>query len=289
MRPAWSRSLPSAPVGLSLARESGSILVWDGEPTLGRYDRLGQRELRQRAPAELKLAAMAEDGSSVAAAGSKGQVWLLTADLTPHWERSIRRAPTALAIEHLGKRVAVADDGGGLSLFDSAGQLAWRETVPRPLVHLVFVPETGAVVGCAEFGLVCAFSPQGKSLWRDGLFAHVGALTTSGDGKRILLACFTGGLCRYSLPKPNREEITSAGACRLVSSSYGGGALLTADLDKTVTLRDVAGKAMHTLQLPASPLALTLEPLGGAAVLALNDGRMMRIEIPYDRPSAVWK
>jgi hypothetical protein len=264
---------------MSLSREAGTILVWDGEPTLGRYDRLGQREVRQRAPADLLLADLADDGRTVAAVGKKGQVWLLNGDLVPLWERSVPRRPVALALDHLGLRLAVADESGGLHLFDRNGNTRWHETTARPLSHLIFVPEVGTLVGTAGFGLVCTYDDSGRCVWRDGLVAHVGDLAVTGDGAQIVLACFTGGLCRYPLDRPKRELLDQVGACRLVGMSYTGERLVTADLEKTLSLRDKSGAARSALALPASPVALRVEALGDSVVCALVNGQLVRVPL----------
>ena len=279
MRLAWSHPLPAPPAGLSFSREAGTILVWDAEPALGRYGPLGDRELRQRAPADLLLAALADDGRTVAAVGRKGEVWLLTADLVPIWQRALPRRPVALALDHLGTRLAVADEAGGLHLFDRAGKLRWQVSAARPLAHLAFVPEAGALVGAAEFGLVGAFDGSGHCVWRDGLVAHVGGLSVSGDGRRIVLACFTGGLCRYALDRPQHELFADAGPARLAALSYTGDVLVTADLERTLSRRgpDLAVRA--TLALPGAPVGLAVEALGEAAVCALASGQLVRVEL----------
>ncbi len=172
----WSRPLPAPPLGLSFAREAGTSLVWDAEHHFCRLDRLGQMELRQRATTTLVAAALSDDGRTVAAVGKRGQLWLLTADFVRVLERPLERCPMAVALSSFGERVAVADDAGGLHVYDRSGHIVWRETVARPLVHLAFTPEAGALVGAAEFGLVCAFDAGGQCLWRDGLVAHFGAM-----------------------------------------------------------------------------------------------------------------
>src|SRR5262245_13754808 len=118
MQLVWTRPLPSMPAGLSLAREAGTILVIDQEQHLSRPDPTGQVELRQRAPASLIAATIAEDGRTVAAVGKRGQVWLLTMDFVPIWERAVPGRAVALALDILARRVAVADESGGLHVFD---------------------------------------------------------------------------------------------------------------------------------------------------------------------------
>lgn len=279
MRLAWTQPLPASPLGLALAREPGGLLVWDAEPTLGRYDPQGRRQLRQRAPAGLALAAMSDDGATVAGAGATGQVWLLTADLVPLWQRGLSKRPVALALDHLGRRVAVADEAGGLHVFDRAGKRRWQATCARPLARLAFVPEAGAVVAAADFGLVCAFDAAGKLLWRDGLAAHAGDLAVSGDGARIVVACFTGGLARYALDGPRAERFAEVGAARLVAMSYAGDIVVTADLERALCLRGADLAARGAIELTSGPVAVAVEALGGAAVCALAGGQLVGVDL----------
>src|SRR5436309_9962254 len=113
MRTAWTRELPSPPLGLSLSREAGGALVFDAERTLTRIDRLGQVELRRPAPATVVAAVASDEGRHVAALGRRGQAWLLSAELDVIWQRSLSPRPVALAIDHEGLAVAVADEAGG--------------------------------------------------------------------------------------------------------------------------------------------------------------------------------
>lgn len=279
MRLSWSRPLPAAPVGLGLAREPGTLLVWDVDHHLARHDRLGHPELRQRLPS-LVAATIADDGRSIAAIGKRGQVWLWTLDLVSVWEQSLPRRLVSLAIDTFGQQVAVADEAGGVHVFNRTGQLLWRATAARPLLHLAFVPEAPALVGSADFGLVCTFDFTGRCLWRDGLVVHIGSLAVSGDGGRILLACFTDGLCCYTLGQPRQTRLPRAAPSRLVAMAYRGERTVTAGLGNELTLRGADGEILDALSLPSSPVALAVEPLGDAVVAALAGGSLVRVELP---------
>jgi hypothetical protein len=279
VRIAWSRPLPAAPLGISLAREPGFFLVHDVEGCLTRLDRLGQPVVRRPAPAALSAAAFADDGSSVAALGKRGQVWMMTSELGTMWERSLPRRGVAAALDPLGKQLAVADEAGGVHVFDAAGKVMWTATAARPLVHLAFIPEEPILVGSAEFGLVCAFDRTGKLLWRDGLVAHVGSLAVSGDGGRIALACFTEGLCCYSLAQPRQVRLPKAPA-RLAALSYTGGTILTAGLDGLLALRDAEGVVRDEVPLPALAVGIAVEALGESALAVLASSEVVRVDLP---------
>lgn len=280
MRLAWSRPLPAPPVGLSLAREPGTLLVRDQEHHLARYDRTGQLELRQRAPASLVASAISDDGRVVAAAGRRGQVWLLTLDFVRLWERSVPRRPVAVALDGFGSRVAVADEAGGLTVFDRDGREVWRATSPRPLLHLAFVPELPVLLGSAEYGLVCAFDDGGRMLWRDGLVAHVGSLAVTGDGSRAVLACFTDGLNCYAAISPKRTPLARAAPSRLAAVDYRGEVLITTGLANELAQRGPDGEVRNVLLLSSPALVVVVDALGFAAVAALSDGTLAGVEVP---------
>jgi hypothetical protein len=278
VRSLWSTDLPAPPLGLSLAREPGTSLVWDGDKMLTRLNRRGNQEMRRTAPGSIVAAALSDDGRHAAAVGRRGQVWLFTAELDLVWERSLPRRPTALAVDPLGKGVAVADEVG-VHVFDDGGRELWRASTPRPLVHLAFVPEAPALVGSAEFGLVCAFDRDGHCLWREGLVVHVGSLSVTGDGAQIVLACFTEGLYVYGLARPDQHRLPEAGPCRLAAVGYTGEPLLTAGLEAQLALRDGQGSLREEMMLPGPPVALGLAALGEWAVVALAGGQVMGVEM----------
>ncbi len=259
------------------------LLVWDRDNDVTRLDRLGQVIVRRAAPGPLVSALCADDGNTVAAIGKRGQVWMMTPELTVMWERILQRRPVALALDCLGRQLAVADEAGGIHVLDTAGKVVWNATAARPLVHLSLVPEAPVLVGSAEFGLVCAFDRTGHCLWRDGPVAHVGSLATSGDGGRIVLACFTEGLCCYALTQPKQERLPQAGPSRLAGLDYTGQTIVTAGMDSRLTLRDAGGAVRDELPLAAAPVALVVEALGESVVAALTNGELVRVDLPEGR------
>jgi hypothetical protein len=283
VRQLWSTDLSAPPLGLSLAREPGTFLLWDGEKMLARAGRQGRQELRRAAPGSVVAAALSDDGRHAAAVGRRGQVWLFTGELDLLWERTLPHRPVAVALDHLGKGLAVADEAG-VHVFDATGRELWRASTPRPLVYLAFVPEAPALVGCAEFGLVCAFDHEGHCLWREGLVVHVGSLAVSGDGEQIVLACFTEGLCVYSLSRARQQRFPQAAPCRLAAVGYLGEPILTAGLENRLALHDAQGELRDELSLPAPPLALALSALGERAIVALSGGKVVGVEVATERP-----
>jgi hypothetical protein len=198
--------------------------------------------------------------------------------LTPGWERVLPRRPVAVAVAPLGQAVAVADDAGGLTVFDGHGGDRWHATAPRPLRHLAWVAEAGALAGSADFGLVCLYDEAGQQRWRDGLVAHVGALAASGDGSRIVLACFTDGVRRYGVEQPRPVTLAERVECRSLATSYAGDVLLTLSLDgTTLTRRDGEGQTTSMAALSGPPVGFAVDALGEAAVVALAGGDLQML------------
>jgi hypothetical protein len=183
------------------------------------------------------------------------------------------------ALDPFGQYLAVADARGYLHLFDRSGRALFQVSNPRPLHHLAFVPAAPRLVGSADYGLVACFDPAGHCVWRDGLVAHVGALTVRGDGEQILLACYTEGLQRYSLTGRNQGRVAVGDPCYLASLSFEGSLTLAAGLSSRLLLLDRNLETLCTQPLDKPAVAIGLSALGDRAVVALPDGRVLGLEV----------
>src|SRR5262249_38964628 len=152
----------------------------------------------------------------------------------------------------LGDYLAAADAGGGLYLLDRHGKTLWKAATPRALHFLAFVPERPCLVGAADFGLVTCFDASGRALWQEGLVSHAGSLSVSADGGMLTLACYTEGLVDFTLEGARQRPTEIGLSCRLAALSYDGKLVLTADLDKGLTLavRDGPASDRYDLESP---------------------------------------
>jgi hypothetical protein len=271
----WTQTTSAPLRGLALARERGWVLAWDSAHCLYLFNRTGKLQAQLQAPAALTAACCADDGASYAAVGTQGQVWLLAPDLMPRWERLLPTGGVAAALDPLGNYLAASDSAGALHLFDRSGRSVWRTGNPRPLRYLAFVPEKPVLLGSADYGLVACFDRNGLCVWRDGLVAHIGSLTVSGDGSTIALACFSDGLCCYGLDGGRKKRLALTGACRLAVLSYDGRLLLTTGLENRVELRDGDGHVGRVYALDGPAVALALDALGENPVVGLAEGRIL--------------
>jgi hypothetical protein len=276
VRPLWSANLTAPVRGVALARERGWLLAWTADDRLTLLDATGERLAETAAPGPLVAAAAADDGSAFLLIGGK-HVWHLGPDLAVVWARRLPERLLAVAVEPFGQYFAVSDAAAGLRVFDATGQALARSTTVRALAFLAFVPEQPRLVASADYGLVTALDLAGRAVWRDGLVAHVGALTVSGAGEAAL-ACFSEGLCRYTAAGA-RQPGRGGPFCRLAALSYAGDRVLTAGDGTEVRLGVPGGLVLSTWQAPAPPVALALDALGTRAVVAA-DAAVLALEGP---------
>lgn len=272
MHALWERKLGNNPRGLCLAREKGWLLAWDDKNWLYLLNQAGEVQAQRQFPGALASACCAEDGSAYAAVGSRGEVLWLAPDLMPRWEVTVPQRALAAALDPFGQYLAVSDMRGSVHIFDRFGRPACQVESPRPLHHLAFVPTAPFLIGASDYGLVACLDLAGHWVWRDGLVAHIGSLTVSGDGNRILLACFTEGFLSYSLTGAKMGRLCVSWPCRLASLSFDGQLVLVAWLTKQLILLDGDGKNLCTHPLAQPLVALALGALGDTAYVALADG-----------------
>src|SRR5258708_33044356 len=100
--PQWSFTLGAAIRGLSLARESDSLLIRGDNQTITLLNARGalQGQLRRDG---LIAADLSDDGSAIAVAVGDGGIWWLAPDLTPRWETRLSAGASAVALDMFGQ------------------------------------------------------------------------------------------------------------------------------------------------------------------------------------------
>jgi hypothetical protein len=283
--PAWSFSTFAPVRGLSLARETGMLLVWDEANWLYLVNHRGERQAQARGPAPIGAACASDDGSTLVAGLGSGELWLLAPDLTPARRLPPRRPALALALDPFGRHIALSDHRGNLLVLARNGQPLCKVPQPRPLLQLAFIPEAPFLVGCADFGLVVCLEMNGRQLWRDGLAVHCGSLATSGNGERILLACYSDGVRRYAVADGPHGHLTTSEPCRLATLSFDGRLALVAGRTTSLLALDSRGRVLAKYALECPAVALALSALGDRAVVAQTNGVVVALGIISDFPS----
>jgi hypothetical protein len=274
----WSHTLTTRVRGLALARENHHLLVWDDSHWIHLFNRKGEVQGQAHIEGVVSGVCAADDGSSYAAVGTRGEVWWLSPDLMPRWRRVLQHPAVAAALDPFGEYLAVADNRGGLHLLDRQGRTLLDTQAARSLHHLVFVPEQPLLLGAADFGLVVCYALTGRCLWRDGPVAHIGGLASSGDATRIAAACFTDGVRLYTPTGQKRDSIVLDEPCQAVALSWDGELLLAATRGKRLLLLSTNGRIRATFPLESAIAAIALDALGAYALAGLADGRIVAFD-----------
>jgi hypothetical protein len=276
---AWSKSVSATPRGLALVRERDWVLAWDQNHWLHLFDHAGHPQGQVHFPGTLVAACCADDGSAYAAVGNRGEIHWLAPDLTTRWQYALPSPAVTVAMDPFGQYVAVSDNLCNVHLFNRLGRPGQSWQTPRPLHHLAMVATSPVLVGCADYGLVTSFDMAGACRWRDGLVAHAGSLGVSGDGQRILIACFSEGVQSYNLDGEKQPRLSIGEPCRLAAVAFTGRFVLAAGMTNRLMVLDGEGQALAS-QLMEKPIAAAaLGALGDYAVVALAEGRVVRLNI----------
>ena len=140
------------------------------------------------------------------------------------------------------------------------------------------MPAEPWLVGSSDYGLVACFDMKGRWSWRDGLVSHVGSLAVSGDGRLLVLACYSEGLQRYAHTGQRLEKLPLAGPCRAAAVSFDGRRVLVAWLNQQVLLLDAQGRNLVSYPLDHAVVALALGALGERAIVALDNGTILALD-----------
>jgi hypothetical protein len=279
LRTLWTLKIGTRLRGLVLARERGRLLAWDDNHWLYLLTHKGERQGQWHSPGELAAVCCADDGSAYAAVGTRGDIWWLAPDLMPRWQKSLPYPAVAVALDPFGQYLAVSDSRGNLRVFDQLGRPVSQTQTPRPLHHLVFVPEAPVLLGTADIGLLAAFDLSCNCLWRDGLVATIGALAVNGSGDRIVLACYSEGLRFYNATGHKQGHLNLSEPSRIAALSFDGQLVVVAGLGEKLLVIDRGGKTVSSVKLDQPAVAVAVAPLGDWAGVALPDGRVLGLEL----------
>jgi len=270
--PQWSFTLGATIRGLSLARETESLLIRGDNQTVTLLNARGalQGQLRRDG---LSAADISDDGSAIAIAAGDGRTWWLAPDLTARWETRLPTGATAVALDMFGQYLAAADNKSGLHLFDRTGNSLGRFDCPRPLQFLAFIPTLPRLVASAAFGWNgCLDLTNGQWAWSDRPVSNVGAMAVAANGDPLLLACFSDGIHRYDSVSGPHGSIKLPKPCGLVVLSFNGERGVAAGSGRELFGFDAKGELSFTRELDEPPVALALSALGDRLIWASANG-----------------
>ena len=294
--PAWT-VLTDAPLrGLGLAREAGTILVWDEADGIYLLDTGGRHRSVSRAPSRVIAGAISDDGSLVALLGEGSRLWLLGPAFQMTVDRQGPPEASTLAVDPHGRYVAVASKLGLTQIYNRYGRPAGRFETRQPLAHLCFIPDRPFLLGAAAYGTLAGISLaaagslgrlEAQVLWQESLMSNVGRLATSGDGGLVLASCFTHGVQRYDLRGQNEGSYHLGGTAAFAVPDFAGRAIGVATLEGELAVLSPGGNVRWKTGLIRPAIALETDPLGRFLIYGHATGEVVRLDLDgAERPAS---
>jgi hypothetical protein len=293
--PAWTVLTDSPLKGLALAREAGSILVWDEGDQVYLLDTLGQHRSVARAPGRILAATISDTGTLVALLVEGPRLLLLGPDLEPTADRSAPPDATSLAIDPHGRYVVVASRISLNQIYSRHGRPAGKFQTRYALAHLSFVPDRPFLIGAASFGAILGFDLRASGAtgrlaagvsWEEALLSNVGRLATSGDGGMILASCYAHGVQRYDLQGRNEGAYHLGGTVAHAVPDFMGRLIAVATLEGELVILSPGGHVRWRTALARPVSALEVDPLGRFLLYGQATGEVVRLDLePVRQPA----
>ncbi len=286
--PSWTVITDAPLKGLKLAREAGTLLVWDQAENLWLLDTNGEHRSAGRCPGAVIAGSISDDGSLIALLGEDSRLWLLGADLNVIVERASIAEASALAIDPHGRFVAIASKLNQTQIYTRFGKLAGKFETRQPLAHLEFVPSRTMIIGTAAYGTIAGvelhpnrmtgkFDPE--VLWQENLMSNVGRLAMSGDGGMILTACYTHGVQRYDLKGQNEGAYHLGGSPSHAVPDFMGRTIVVTTVEGELSLLSPGGQIRSRMELPRAPLEVAMDALGRSVYYGLPTGEIVKLDL----------
>jgi len=277
-RVSWSVSAEAPLVAVRLARETGEVLAADAIGGLYHIDREGRIANITRGPAPIRALAWSDTGSGgIALVGDERVYWFNQRLLFQGWLEHPEPV-LSLALEPCGNYSAVSLSSATNIIYDANRKVVRRFQSLQPLVALEFLVNRAALVGVAEYGLLCAHAFSGEEEWQQQLWANVGDLSVTGDGKTILLACYSHGIQCHDAGGRQVGSYQLGGTVSRVSTSFLPGRIAAATIERHFYYIEPGGQVEFQAELPDDACRVICDPLGSGVIVGLTSGRIMRLE-----------
>lgn len=274
----WSLSTEAPLVALRMARETGDVLAADASGGLYHISRAGKLANLTHGPSPIRGIAWSDTGSGgIALIGDEKLYWFNRQLLFQGWLEHSEQV-MALALDAHGNYAAVSLTSCTTVIYDSNRKFIRRFGSLQPLIALEFLVDRPALVGVAEYGLLCAHAFTGEQEWQEQLWANVGDLSVTGDGRTILLACYAHGIQCHDAAGRQVGSYQVGGTVSRVSTGFIPGRIAAATMERHFYYIDADGQVVFQAPLPDDICRVICDPFGKAVVVGLTSGRIMRLE-----------
>jgi hypothetical protein len=274
----WSLSTEAPLVALRLARETGEVLAADAIGSLYHIDRGGQIANITRGPSPIRAIAWSDTGNGgIALVGDEKLYWFNRRLLFQGWLEHPEPV-LGLALEAHGNYAAVSLSSGAVIIYDSNRKKVRRFSSLRPLVGMEFLVHRPAIVGVAEYGLLCGHAFSGEEEWQEQLWSNVGDLSVTGDGKTILMACYSHGIQCHDGHGRQVGSYQVGGTVSRVATSFIPGRIAAATMERHFYYIEADGQVEFQATLPDDVCRVFCDPSGKSVIVGLTSGRIMRLD-----------
>lgn len=277
-RLSWSLATDAPLVALRLGRETGEVLAADASGGLYLIDRQGHIGNLTRGRSPIRSLAWSDTGEGGAALVGDDKLYWFDRTLKFQGAIDLPNKGLALALDPHGQYAAISLADGATHIYDVHRKLVRRFDTTQPLIALEFLLGEPALVGVAEYGLLCSYNFSGQELWQEKLWANVGDMAVTGDGSSILLACFSYGIQCHDDEGVQVGSYQLGGTVCRVATSFIPGRIAAATLERHFYWLDPSGHVEWQSTLPEEIKVLQCDPRGVGLVCGFQSGRISRLD-----------
>jgi hypothetical protein len=277
-RLSWSQSTDAPLVALRLARETGEVLAADAIGGLYHINRAGKIANLTHGPSPIRAIAWSDTGAGgIALVGDEKLYWF-NRDLRFQGWLEHSEPVLGLALEAHGDYAAVSLPSAMTIVYDANRKSVRRFHSLQPLIALEFLVNRPAIVGVAEYGLLCSHAFTGEMEWQQQLWANVGDLSITGDGRTILLACYSHGIQCHDADGRQVGSYQLGGTVSRVSTGYIAGHVAAATMERHFYYIDSDGQVEFQAALPDDICRVICDPFGKAVIVGHSSGQIERLD-----------
>ena len=274
----WSFSTEAPLVSLQLARESGDVLAADAVGSLYLIDRQGKLATVTRGRAELRLLAWSDTGDLGVAVVGDSRLYWLNRQLNFQGFVDLRESAAAIAIEPYGQYAVVSQSAGDTLIYDRNRKLVRHLETPQPWVRVVCQSARPEIIWVSSYGLLGCHDFRGPLQWQEKLWANVGDLAVTGNGDRILLACFSHGIQCHDHTGTQIGSYQIGGTVSKVATSYLPKRIAAATVENELLWIGLEGQILWQATVPEPVVGVLVDPQGRGLVCGLESGRIYCLE-----------
>jgi hypothetical protein len=274
----WAFTADAPLVWLELARETGEVLAADVSGGIYLLDRRGKIGSLTRGPTPIRALAWSDPGNGGVALVGENRLYWFTRQLEFKGGVDLPEPSLGVALDAHGDYVAVSLANGMNLVFDGPRKPRYQFETLRPLTHLRFLATQPALIGMADYGLLCSHSLQGDPRWQQQLWTNAGDLAVTGGGEMVLMAGFSHGIQRFDDRGRNVGSYQVEGTVCRVASSFTPRRIAAATLERHLYWLDADGDRLWATSLPEDIGRLACDPLGEGLVCGLESGRLLRLD-----------